>query len=93
MNRCTNRAAKIFSSVVLAALLQGCGPGYFSQTLPPACASLGGRGSISVPACFHESREGEACDPQQVAKAKEDARAEQVAKARQAEVLPVASCR
>ena len=93
MNRRVSKSSLIFLSVFLPTLLQGCGPEYFSRSLPPACATLDGQGSIKVPECFNESREGEACDPKPVAKAKEDVKVEQVAEAEQAPVRPVASCR
>ena len=92
MNDFTNCAAKIVLTGLAVTLLQGCGPGSSSRTLPPACASLGNRG-ISVPPCFHESREGEACDPQEIARAKEEAKTREVAEAKQAAGGPVASCR
>jgi hypothetical protein len=79
MNRRVGRSGLLFISVLLLVLLYGCSAatwpsGYSSHCgIPPL--------RISVPPCFNESREGEACAPQQVAKTEQVTKAEPVAAA------------
>lgn len=91
MNRRAGKSGLVFLSALSMILLHGCSTATWPSGYSSHCGVPPLR--ISVPPCFNESREGEACDPQQVAKAEADAKAEQDAKAIQAAVPPLASCR
>jgi hypothetical protein len=66
MNRRVGRSGLVFLSVLSIILLYGCSTATWPSGYSSHCGVPPLR--ISVPPCFKESREGEACEPQQVAK-------------------------